>query len=358
MARKIFSSCLAILFVPIFLVTIIVIGVKISAFNPNFYLSVFNKSDFYNQITQNLPSLLSQSFIEGDSVNAFNPLTGEDIAVSIQESINPTWLKENLQKIITNIFNYGSGKTYTIDAIIPLKDIKLSFIDNITQKFHEKISTLPQCTNQQVQEIQSQNLSSTALNCLPSGSNVEELEKQFKDSLISGDGSLINVLPDEYNLNEQFNKNPIILTNIKNAFNYSNIAFYILLTASLILIVIIALINMKNTSVMLKWISIPILISAIFVLISVLFGNLALNTMASGFIIDSTAQIKSLVYALIGTTTKQFFNFYYYCSAILIVLSVVMLIIAIKIGKNSDEVKNPQPEKKLDTDENNKNDIQ
>jgi hypothetical protein len=343
MVRKFFSSCLAIIFVPIFVVTILVIGAKYDVFNPNFYLNVFDKSNFYTEVVQNLPNILGQSLTGGDN-NAFGPLTGEDIASSIQESINPTWLKNNLQNTITSIFNYGSGKIYSIDVIIPLKDIKLSFINSISQKFNTKIAALPQCTDQQFQELQSKNLSPTSLNCIPSGTNIEKLENQFKNDLTSGDQSLMNTLPDNYNLNEQLNKNPLLLSNIKKAFSYSNTLFYVLLITSLLLLTIIALINMKNVSTMLKWISIPILISAILLLISAIFGNLILNSMASGFIIDSTAQVKSFIFNLIGTITKQFFSFYYYCSSILIILSIITIVIAIKISNKTKTLDNPKPE--------------
>lgn len=333
MARKIFSSCLTILFVPFFLITILFIGAKLSIFNPNFYTKILDKTNFYTEICQSLPGALSQSFTQKDGSTAFAPLTANDLASSLQESISPTWLKDNLQKSIIAIINYGSGKIYSIDIIIPLKDLKNSIIDNLSKKFNTKITGLPVCTDQQLQQLQSQNTNPLSQNCIPSGINIDEIKKQFNDGLTSGKDSLLTVLPDQYNLNDIFNKNPAILMNLKKFFDYSNLLFYILIIVSALLILIIALINIKNISIMLKWISIPLFIAAILFLLSTIFGNLILNSMTSNLALNLPQEIKSLVYSLIGTATNQFFSFYYYFCTILILLSVMLLIVAVIKGK-------------------------
>jgi hypothetical protein len=349
MLRKFFSSCLAILFVPILLTTIIAIGIKLSLLNPNFYLKIFDKSNSYTELIQTIPLNLSQTLQQGDSTT-FGPLTQDDLMSSLQESISPTWLKNNLQKILFGVSDYGNGKTYSINEIILLKDVKNTFIESISKKFDNKITDLPTCTKEQAKNMPTENVDPISLSCLPNGTDIEKLKKQFKDELSGGDDSFLKNIPDQYNLSDIVNKNPLLSTNIKTVFGYSNIVLYSLITISTLLLLIITLINMKNISVMLKWISIPLLIVAILTLLTALLGNLSLGVIVNGSTFNlPSAEAKVLLYTIINIAIKQFFIFYYYCSGILMIFSITLLVIAIIISKkqsNSPE-NNKQTDNKL-----------
>lgn len=344
MARKILSCFFAVLFVPIFIILLIVFGIKSSVFSANFYKTTLQKSDIYNQLLDRSGSLLS-GMVGGESSRlGLGPINTDDLQKILKDSISPVWLKTQIENIPDKFFAFANGKNSTLDIIIPLTDIKKTLPENLSKVIKAKIETLPTCTSEQTKKLQSQKEGEPmSFDCKPQGMDVSQIESGLLES-ITGPKGLITNLPDQYDIGKIINQSPQTVPAIQRFFYFANIIFIILLIASVLLFVFIGLLNVKYLPGMLKWLSIPLLIASGAVLIFGFFGQVILMVLLGGYTTTLPAEMRTLVNSLIGVFSQNLSSHFKLIPGIILVLAIALLIVAIVLCK-----KHPyQPQEKID----------
>jgi len=331
MLRKLFSSCFSILFVIIFLVALILLNLNLSILNVNNYKTAFQKSDFYNQILGKGVTYFISGMNQGGK-SSFGPLTEQDITTTIKKSITPQWLQIQVDKIFDQSFNKITGKSTSINIVIPISDVKKSLSDNLTSILKIKVAGLPTCTAEQLKQINSnKDQNSYNFECIPSSMSTAEIENSLLDG-ITGKEGLLTKLPDQYNLGEIISKGPFLDT-AQRGIDIFRMVMWISLSVSIVLLLIILLMNMKYIPGMLKWITIPLLIVSISVLILGVIGYFSINSLVGGFTISLPNEFKVVIFDLIKSFSGNLFISMMSITGIIFLISVVVLIISIVLGK-------------------------
>lgn len=344
MARKIFSCCFAVIFVPIFIIFLITLGIKSSVLTADFYKTTLQKSDIYNQILDKSGSLLS-GMVGGDASRlGLGPIDTNDLQKILKDSIAPAWLKIQVENIPDKFFAFVYGKTTGLEIVIPLTELKKSLPENLSKVIKAKIEALPTCTPEQTKKLQSQKEGeSMSFDCKPAGMDVSQIESGLLES-ITGPKGLITNLPDQYDIGKIINQSPQTLPAIQRFFYFANLAFTVLMIASILLLVIIGLMNMKYLPGMLKWLAIPLIIASGAVLIFGLFGQATIMLLLGGYTTVLPEEMRNLLNSLISVFSQNLsFRFILY-PGIILALAIGLLILAIVLGK-----KHPyQPRVKID----------
>lgn len=327
--RKFFSNLFAFAFVPIFALFLIAAPIKYFLLNPDFYKTAFDKSDFYESITAVIPPALEA--ITKGNFKGFGPLTVADISQILRESVKPEFLKPQIENALDQFFNFAYKKSPAIKIVVPLGDLKKTVADNFNQSLHSKLESLPVCTPEQLQEFQSQ-ASGGVFNCKPEGIALGELEKAFSEG-ISGPEGLLTKLPDEYNATAALSKKPETLKQIQDFFSAFIIIFWILQIASALLLLLLALINLKYLPGMLKWVSIPAIVGSLPILVFGLAAKILTPAVAASFLTKLTPETKTLATSLISNFTASFASYFIIYSGITLAVAVVLLILGIILGK-------------------------
>lgn len=330
MARKIFSTLFTLIFLPIFFITIMFFSLRFSLFNANFYKSTFTRANFYNELlSQDSASILKSLTQNGQ--NLLGPLSADDLGAAINQSVDQNWAKTEINTTFDQLLNYVTNKSAKISAIYNFADQKKKLIDNISAKLNEKINALPICTSSQLKELQNQDGGNAALSCRPAQMSAADFQNSLMEGLTGKEG-LFTKIPDQYNLGDIISKYSF-LNSAQRFYSFYNIGSWVALGVSLFLLLIIALINMKNIARMLKWLSIPMLIVSAPILIFSLFGNLLAPVLLSGYLITLSAVLKDLIRSIIQSASGQFFGSFEIIAGAVVLISIIMLIISSILNK-------------------------
>lgn len=330
MFRKFFSLVFCFLFVPIFLVFLIALSLKFSLLNSDFLKNTFIKADLYNSILDDGASSLLKT-VEKNAQFGLGPLNAEDISLILKSSISAGWLQNQTETAIDNYSSFAYGKTDKLEIILPLIDFKKSLSQNIEQNLINKLENLPNCTNEQLKQLQSEE-GLKSINCKPAGTNTKEISESLTKD-ITGKGGLISQLPDNYNLTEKISANPAKTEALQRFYKIFNLIFKALLLASSIILAIIALINIKYFPGMLKWLCIPIMIPSLIILILGLTGKLLSVLLMTSYLTILPAEMKVAASALVNSVFGSIFNVFQFYGLIFLIASVLMLILAIVLSK-------------------------
>ena len=335
MVRKIFSVLFILVFMPLFVVVFILFMVRYSLFNANYYKSALEKTGLYNSILDKGLNYALEGMSKGNVKSGVPSIFSNDsLKDIIKKTIAPEWLKKYTELIIDQSIAYIMNDSQKVEIIIPTSEIKKSLTDNATQYLDKTFANLPECTAEQLKKLEQQSGSeSFNIDCKPKGASTLELNQQMMGSL----NELINSLPENYNLGEKMMQGPYMAKtrdSIRQFKMFSNIGLIVLG----IILFIIALINIQHFSSMLKFIFIPVLIVTLFIFPASFVGYFLLKSFASGFFVTLPNELKSVPDSLVSALFKGLFTNAGVFSGILVLFSIILLIVAYKMGKRKTEI--------------------
>lgn len=285
MARKFFSCCLAGLVVPLLGLTLLLFGLKATVFDANFYQKSIIKMDLYNQLVdKTLPTLLA-SFSGGQ--NNSGPVNQTELIKIVKEILPPVWVNEQIKNISDATFSYIKGSTNSINLIINLSEKKIL-------------------------------LSQKVANLAPQNQAVKP--EDMKQMLAS--------VPDQFDLGAMLVANPAI-SQVKQVYRIILLATWISLALSLIFLLIIGLANMFYPPGMMKWLSIPVMISSSLLFLTVITGQFILFFSISQMVSGLDANFKPLVQDILKFFLNPILTKIEWEAGIVFVLSLAILITAI-----------------------------
>lgn len=242
-------KCLASLIVFILFFTIsAVIGFwqtkKIAS--PDFVIKTLNESGIYNNL-DTLGDLLAQSEKE-QSTQAkvyFRALTG---------NINPTWVQGQVESNLPLFINYLLSNQPALNVVFDLREYKKTLPESFKEALEETVKELPICSQGQVSE-QNQDFPS----CIPQGTTPEQMAAQLTPEDIQ---SLVNEIPDTYRLSEVIKNPEQTFGRAKLAFSLMNIGFIVLITISIILLGLLAILGRAYWPSIPRWIGLALALPA------------------------------------------------------------------------------------------------
>ncbi|MHA1372137.1 MAG: hypothetical protein ACTSRA_20760 [Promethearchaeota archaeon] len=333
MFRKILSGCLVAIFIPFFIVLILGFAAKSTFLNPDFYKNQLSKEEVYTKIISHGLSLFTQNMIVSDT-----PIIGSDsLALTIQSTIKPEWVKEQFSTFFNSISNYISGKTNTLSGRISFKEFKKNLSNKLNETANQSIENLPECTDEQMKQFDINNvedISKISLDCIPSGNITDNIKDGFK-KMISG-SFIIETIPDEINLSEFGNKNIDILNTLRKTFKYISWGTYILLYINLLMLLFIGLLIYKPIDSVMRWIATAIVIPSSVVFITAIIGYSSSKIIVKNFILPPEAAVQLI--SLTVDIAQKFINGYLkhllIYSSIPLIISMILYIWAYCINKN------------------------
>jgi len=304
MLRKFFSCCLVLLFLPIFLITLILFGLKTTVLTAEFYQNSFIKMDVYTQLVDKaLPAMLNSS-----SENEKEKLSAEEQAKFVEivkEALPKNWAEAQFKSITSAIFSYVKSETNRIDLKISLVEAKKILV--------QKLAT-----------VDAQNPASP-----------EEINQ------------VLSSIPDQFDLGENLMKDNTIVT-ARQTYHIIFLADWVGFILSILLLLILGLINLFYPPGMLKWLSIPVMVQSGMLLLIVIAGQMLATYYLTAFIQTAAEPIfRPLAQDGLKFLINPIFVAFEWESGIFFALGLITLIIAIILTRRFPEKREPQ----LDTKE-------
>lgn len=165
-----------------------------------FWKGQLRQADMYRFLTEELPGTLLE---EADTFQEDAPLTGEDVAVLIRDVVPPSWLQEQVEGALDQLFPFLTGDTGGFTIVIDLRDRKTALAESAGRFLEAKYLALPTCGPQEVP------LGGGLPRCRPTGvpglealvasglrvSLREEINRTLRDSFTLTDADLRRELP-------------------------------------------------------------------------------------------------------------------------------------------------------------------
>lgn len=320
MCRKTLAVLLIILFVPIFIVTIIGWSLKSTILNPSYLSHQLEKNNIYGELISSAPKFLLQTLSQEGGATI--PLTEQDITSAIKESISNNWLKINSELVINQVLNYINGKSNLIQASIDLRQIKSGLDKFQTTYLKAQISALPECSG-------SSQSSSGNLSCRPKNTSVDQLLETMNGDPNSKQESLSKNIPDTWEIGSILmpENKPSTLTQIRQFVSYFNLGWSIIAISSIILLILIGLLIFKPLTSLLRWLATTLIIPGL-LLLSSAAANLVISTFIKGSTWNLPADLSNLANKILMSLLSGFANNILYISIGLIIIAIIFYVLA------------------------------
>jgi hypothetical protein len=328
MCRKTLAVFLAIIFVPIFITTIVFISLKSTLLNQNFINTQLNKNNAYTSVTNIALDVFQQQLAPQEESQTTNILFS-NLSTIVKQKLPADYLKSQLEPVINGFFAYLKGTSSQFSQTIDLKPFKAAVSSATLQNLDEQLKNLATRKSQQ-------DYNSNTLNCIPANMSAQDIKDQW-EKLIK-EKNFLQSIPDNLNVGTTNSPNSTqTLNQSKQFYNYLQIAFVVFLFISIILFICIGLLIFKPASSLLNWLATILLIPGTILFFSV-FGNYLVTMFLKGSSWNLPAETSAVLNNLIGSLIKGFIGNIAIYASILVVLAVIMYIISAIIKKRSKDV--------------------
>lgn len=276
--RKFLAVLFIVIFIPLFIINILVFGLKTTILNPLYLQDKFSTSGVYEKVIEAALPLLVDSLSKGE--NKSEQINTDILFKAASNSLDAQWLESQFDLIFEEFDKYLKNTSDTLKIKIDLKEVKKEFANNFSASATQGIENLPECSQQ---ELEKMNQGNRQLQCLPPGFSKEDLSKASKEMFSqNSQGNILSQLPDEYDLGQLITQgyNPI-LVQAKIFFNYLNFGLAILTGFNALLLILIALLIYHPLPSILRWLSTALVIPSTILLLLAGLGYFSSNFIGS-----------------------------------------------------------------------------
>lgn len=318
MFRKFLAVILIIIFIPIFQVGIFSFVLNQTFLNNNYYITEFNKNNFYQKFFEGILPILTKNLgLANLNINTQN----------LAKNIDPIWLKTQSEKIINGFFDYFSGKNQNPEIVINLQKFKENILPQILSQISEQIKNLPTCTPEELKNLENSNEKN--LNCLPPGISQDQIDQSFSGQ----NNNLAIEIPNEINIGQMFigdknQKEKKELEKVKQIYGINHQVPVYFGIVSIIILLLIALLVARPKDKVIKWLSVGIFIPSLILLIFSLGGYYSGSILGIIFCQTGLCSYTNLADLLTKTLIQSFLRQLIIISAIFFAVSVVGLIVS------------------------------
>ena len=353
--RKFIVVLLILFFIIVAPFTVIAYNLNRTFFNLDFYRTKFADSDFYQSITDTIASGIagSQYFnLAGSSL-----LETEELKEMVEVVIAPDWLEEQLDVVMTGIFDLFDLEKDPKEAsiVLDLSSKKVQAEQMLQAKIDEKVANLPTCDQDDVNTFsdESFNISSA---CRPPDIDTS----QFMEQNNFYAANLFTNIPDQFNLIEfvengmtfekeeessssldnNFWGNIATIRNVITFLRYVYIFSLFLLPISLVLIILLSLPHLKA---IFRRLGLALIFPGLFLFIIALVPNITaelflrnINLFQAGLVAVPNESLQKLVYSFI----TGFYRPILWQSVIALGLALIFIIVSCIIKKKHAQTNN------------------
>ena len=249
------------------------------------------------------------------------PLPQDALGDIIEQSIPSDWLEGEVERNLGNIFAYLKGKEADLSLAVNLAPVKGNLSQNFVQAFEAKIQELPECTREQMLEMQGGNVEN--LECIPPQLKQGGLLPEFSRQ-ISG---MTEKLPDRIDLAEQLPPEAEEkFVEIQRGYRGFRMGMWGITALTALLFIILLLLNKANLVGYLKNLSIVLLIGSVV--------SFAVQAWVSSNVLQilpplpkmGPAALNSVRDDLISVTVSSFLNYTSNITLAVFAISIIFLI--------------------------------
>jgi len=260
--RTFFTALLALVFVPIFIISILVFNFQAVLLNKDSLKNSLEKTGFYQKI---VPAVVRDVDIKSLSASY---LTKADILEPANKVLPPDSIKSEMEKTIVGVYPYLLSKTDRLDLEYDLTPYKKALSAQAQKIIKNKIKSLPVCRNSNSASQSSEALPS----CRSQDISIDELTNQtinnFNDSLDSLPNQIIvtqsklKTIPPNSNI--KLNKTPEeLLKPLRSYLAKLPTVIGATLLILLALMILIVLLKWGSSKVIAKWVGWTLLVSSV-----------------------------------------------------------------------------------------------
>ncbi len=326
--KSVLTTICAIILTVVFTLFLFTFCLKNTVINPDFYKNNLHKADTYNRIiNEGIPSLIMQSTI---SENTFNDiLIKKAVIYVLQKSIPSQWVESQVNKIIDSIATFLSSPQKEFHTDIDLDQTQL-YLTQTSNSLILLSQIIPSCEKTNDLKQEKNQLPNTQIDCEKMSTSLDEIKEDIE--LFANKVDLIA----NYNLNisQKIKSSIRTISNIKIFIKDIGDYMWISLFISLILIVTIILLQIKNIYKSIEIISLAFIVSATIFLLAALITNPIVKynlTQDINFIVNP--DIKSIITETIEVNVKEFYNYIKLTSIIAITISLIAYFVSYFLNK-------------------------
>lgn len=167
--RRFFGVLIILLSAVLGIVVVLVWSVRVSLLSSQPWKSAFQQSKIYENI---LPDIITEAYNNPDtkkSITSDFPITSAELTDLLDATVPPNFLQTQVEKSLDVIFSLVTGKASldTAKLEIPLQDIKNRLPVAAKELLIKKITALPVCTSQQINQFEQNEQLTSLPSCWP-----------------------------------------------------------------------------------------------------------------------------------------------------------------------------------------------
>jgi len=304
-------------------------------------------------VYETAPDIFVGQFLSHSSedIYAYAGIESENDVKEITNRVLPSeWLKENTEIIIDSFYDWLEGETENPEFTIDVADRQNALVDEFAQITKDNLQELPTCTEGDTTEF-----NPFSATCIPSGFDLQELEKQIDEQLASGKFfEETEVSSDQFlKIDETVTKNAQRIYSVVK--NLHKVVLGVIVVLSLVLFLLLPGISNKFFVIGVNW---TVSGSAL------MFANLLANSKfesfysdrLSGVSVEQREIVDKIIKAVIDVSSTSIWRESRQYAVVIIVLGVVFIIggLIMKFSKGryymsedkiKDKPKKEEPEK-------------
>lgn len=327
--KSIVATTCAIIMIPIFALFIFSLTMKNTLINPNFYKTNLKAANTYDRIlNEAIPSLIMDSGTPDADVS--NILVKKGIIYIIQKSIPATWVENETNSLIDTTTQYIANPNANQKIIVGLNEFK-SYIEEANDGLLILEQIIPSCKDAS-QSTEASKLLNVSIDCSSMTMNLDQIKANIKNFSVSLD----KFSQTEIDLSKKIESGLDTITQIQTF--AKNIQSYYIgsIITLIILALIITIIKFKNIIALCKYLSLPISISALLVLITTFITNsISLNLFAANSNWSLNPDVQAIITDVIKFNINAVFYYAKIASSISLAVSLAIYITMIVIERTN-----------------------
>ena len=279
--------------------------------NPDFVIETLNESGIYNNL-EGLGDVLAQSDKEQSPQSKI-------YFRALAKNVDPNWVQSQIEINLPLFTDYLSRKTPTFDVTFDLRKYKENLPASFREAITETSKELPTCKEGQPQT------QDNFPTCLPAGTTPEQIVSQISDSDIQ---SMVNEIPNTYNLSDAVKNPEKTFYGPKLAFTIMNIGLIVLIVLTIIFLGLLAILGLSYWPAILRWIGLALVLPAGLNLLMDGIWQLIQASVQGEFLKGINPQVLPIVTPLIETLNQNLMKPGFLISGIIFGVGLILIILS------------------------------
>ena len=312
-----FSYLLAFLIIPTFICLAFFSTLHYTIFNPDFHKKNLIQTDAYNRLIQDgVPSVILS--IKNENENIYDQLIRRGAILVFQKFVTNEWLQSQTEIVIDQGLAYLSTPGNPDKILSELKTFQTQYLPKASNLLSTVESSIPACEdkNNIIKGL------FPAIDCNNINYTLDQVREEVKSIRVQA----LNI---EGQVNSYINQAEtyiILFFALRNFISSLGTYIFILSLLVALYVIILAILQYRNISSMLKWLAAPFIIASVFtLLITLAIKNITSVTIES-LALNINPEIDAIIRDILSVTSSNFICYLKTFAGITLGISVALLI--------------------------------